>query len=219
MRCAVRRGLALGCILFGAGFAMYSQTSLPSPHKTVSQSSRPKPERKLTARQTRGMQLLETAEAEARGMDAEMRAFLLWEISHAYRKLYPARSRVLLREAFESARGIPDDQVPDGCANCVSKPYLEVQTLRELAAESPSAVQDLITLAEPEVRRQVDAQLARIIRELVTSDSQWCKVGWESWSPTQGLATCLNATSSQVTISESGTVRGHTITPATLTCN
>jgi hypothetical protein len=38
-------------------------------------------------------------------------------------------------------------------------------------------------------------------------------------APTQGLATCLNATSSPVTITESGTVRGHTITPATLVCN
>jgi hypothetical protein len=38
-------------------------------------------------------------------------------------------------------------------------------------------------------------------------------------APTQGLATCLNATSSPVTITESGTVRGHTIAPASLACN
>jgi hypothetical protein len=38
-------------------------------------------------------------------------------------------------------------------------------------------------------------------------------------APTQGLATCVNATSSPATITESGTVRGHTITPATLSCN
>jgi hypothetical protein len=38
-------------------------------------------------------------------------------------------------------------------------------------------------------------------------------------APTQGLATCLNATSSPVTITQSGTVHGHSITPATLTCN
>src|SRR6516162_2885901 len=37
-------------------------------------------------------------------------------------------------------------------------------------------------------------------------------------APTQGLATCLNATSSSATIRNSGTVRGHTFTPATLTC-
>jgi len=35
---------------------------------------------------------------------------------------------------------------------------------------------------------------------------------------TQGLATCLNATSSAAVISYSGTIRGHTFTPATLTC-
>ena len=38
-------------------------------------------------------------------------------------------------------------------------------------------------------------------------------------APTQGLATCVNATSSPATITESGTVRGHTITPAALSCN
>ena len=37
-------------------------------------------------------------------------------------------------------------------------------------------------------------------------------------APTQGLATCLSATTSPATISNSGTVRGHTFTPATLTC-
>jgi len=37
-------------------------------------------------------------------------------------------------------------------------------------------------------------------------------------APTQGLAACLNATGSAVTISYSGTVRGHPFTPATLTC-
>jgi hypothetical protein len=36
-------------------------------------------------------------------------------------------------------------------------------------------------------------------------------------APTQGLATCLSA-ASPATISNTGTVRGRTITPATLTC-
>ena len=37
-------------------------------------------------------------------------------------------------------------------------------------------------------------------------------------APTQGLATCLNATSTPATISNSGTVRGHSFPPATLVC-
>jgi hypothetical protein len=37
-------------------------------------------------------------------------------------------------------------------------------------------------------------------------------------APTQGRATCLSATTSPATISNSGTVRGHTFTRATLTC-
>ena len=35
----------------------------------------------------------------------------------------------------------------------------------------------------------------------------------------QGLATCLNATATSATISNSGTVRGRAFTPATLTCH
>jgi len=36
--------------------------------------------------------------------------------------------------------------------------------------------------------------------------------------PTQGLATCLNATPSPATITYTGTFCGHQFTPATLTC-
>ncbi len=36
--------------------------------------------------------------------------------------------------------------------------------------------------------------------------------------PTQGLATCLNATPAAATITYSGTVRGHTFTSAMLSC-
>jgi hypothetical protein len=38
-------------------------------------------------------------------------------------------------------------------------------------------------------------------------------------APNQGLAICINATSSPATITNDGNVRGHTITPATLACN
>ena len=38
-------------------------------------------------------------------------------------------------------------------------------------------------------------------------------------SPTEGLATCLNATPSPVTIANDGQVLGHSIASANLTCN
>jgi len=38
-------------------------------------------------------------------------------------------------------------------------------------------------------------------------------------APTQGLATCLNATVNPVMITQSGTIYGHSIAPATLSCN
>jgi hypothetical protein len=38
-------------------------------------------------------------------------------------------------------------------------------------------------------------------------------------APNQGLAICINVTSSPATITNDGNVRGHAITPATLACN
>jgi hypothetical protein len=38
-------------------------------------------------------------------------------------------------------------------------------------------------------------------------------------APTQGLATCVDATSSPVMITNDGNFRGHAITPATLACH
>jgi hypothetical protein len=42
---------------------------------------------------------------------------------------------------------------------------------------------------------------------------------FRKWCGEVGLATCLNATPTSVTISNTSTVRGHSFTPATLTCN
>jgi hypothetical protein len=50
-----------------------------------------------------------------------------------------------------------------------------------------------------------------------TSDTVTVTIG--NQVPTQGLATCVNATSSPVTITNDGNIRGHAITSATLTCN
>ena len=53
----------------------------------------------------------------------------------------------------------------------------------------------------------------------VWSSSDSANTTISNQAPTQGLATCLNSTSTPVTISNKSTVRGHSFTPATLTCN
>lgn len=50
----------------------------------------------------------------------------------------------------------------------------------------------------------------------LTSDSVNTTIS--NQAPTQGLATCLNATPTPATISNSGTIRGHAFPSATLVC-
>ena len=51
------------------------------------------------------------------------------------------------------------------------------------------------------------------------STSDTVTVTISNQAPTQGLATCVSATSDPVTITNNGNFRGHAITSATLTCN
>ena len=51
------------------------------------------------------------------------------------------------------------------------------------------------------------------------STSDPAKTTISNSAPNQGLASCINATSSPATITNDGNVRGHAIAPATLACN
>jgi len=75
-------------------------------------------------------------------------------------------------------------------------------------------------------------QMQFSIKSAVTGDCPLVRDKIGSWStsdtvnttisnqaPTEGLATCVNATSNPVMITNNGDFRGHAITPATLTCN
>ena len=73
----------------------------------------PKP--KLTPQQEQGFRMLKSAQGEAAGLEAVTRSYMLWKISHGYRKADPVKADTTLRRAFFATRGIQDNVLSDGC--------------------------------------------------------------------------------------------------------
>lgn len=91
----------------------------------------PKP--KLTPDQVRGLRLLKASEGEAAGLQPEMRAFVLWQVSHGYEKLQPEKSKAVLLDALKVTESV-EDSPPEGCQweVCHMKSYLQNHLLEEL---------------------------------------------------------------------------------------
>jgi len=125
----------------------------------------------LTPEQQRGLRLLAIAQSEARGLQPDMHAFVLWQASHGYRKIDPAKADALLKDAFRVTLSV--DKVQERCTAseaemCGAKHWLQKQILQDLIAQSKriSPVQHLLTSAEPEVQRMVNTNLfRRYVRE------------------------------------------------------
>jgi hypothetical protein len=120
----------------------------------------PKP--KLTPEQQRGLRLLKASQAEAAGLQPEMRAFVLWQVSHGYSKLLPEKSAAALREAMQVAESMPEDNVPEGCKweVCHMQQYLERHLAEEMMNHAESTgqfdeIEHLLPRLVPEVQQQV----------------------------------------------------------------
>ncbi len=88
---------------------------------------------KLTPEQQRGLRLLKASEGEATGLQPEMRAFVLWQVSHGYTQLLPQKSKATLIEAIKVSESV-EDSPPEGCEwdVCRMKSYLQSHLLEEL---------------------------------------------------------------------------------------
>jgi hypothetical protein len=69
----------------------------------------------VTPEQERGLRLLEAAEAESAELEPDMRAFILWRLSHAYTKLDPKQAQKMSRSAFTATQAIEDPSDNDHC--------------------------------------------------------------------------------------------------------
>jgi hypothetical protein len=143
--------------------ALLSQSPAPvvvtrdaAPHKTAI-------ERKLTPKEERGRRLLQSAQAEAAGLQPDMRAFVLWKIADGYRKSDPAKADTLLKDAFLASLSI-EDIAPEGesrycpqMQGCGIKIWLQRSILQ--AMTSLPDIEKFLPQALPDVRKDVTPSL------------------------------------------------------------
>ncbi len=141
--------------LFALSTIALSQATKPQPKvKPVSASSKTTP--KLTDEQKQGYALLETSEANSRGLEAPMRTYGLMQIATAYPTTgsETKKTRELLRDAFTSSLEIHDDND--------TKQELQTEIFHALLPLSQEDVEDLLSQAEPKVRKVTSEQMIRI---------------------------------------------------------
>jgi len=120
-------------------------------------------EAKLTPKQRRGQGLLQSAQAEAASLQPDMQAFVLWKIAEGYRKSSPSKFDALLREAFTASLSIEDIAPESPGARCPEMQGCGIKTWLQrsilMAMTSLSDEEALLPKAQPEVQKQVTAQL------------------------------------------------------------
>ncbi len=99
--------------------------------------------------------MLETSEASSRGLEAPMRTYGLMQIATAYPTTgsETKKTRELLRDAFTSSLEIHDDNE--------TKQELQTEIFRALLPLSQDDVEELLSQAEPKVRKVTSEQMIR----------------------------------------------------------
>jgi hypothetical protein len=133
----------------------------PSPEsKSTAKLSKPK----LTPDQQHGLRLLKASEGEAAGLEPEMRAFVLWQMSSGYVKEDPAKTHALLRKAFDATHNIEESAgARQNCRSfsdpCHVKVWLQEQILYQILKTSPDGVRNLLPHAQRDARDDVTKSL------------------------------------------------------------
>lgn len=109
------------------------------------------PKAKLTPDQELGYQTLESAESQARGLEAPMRSFSLLQIAGAYTTTDQPKARKLLQDSFSASLAIQDDDT--------TKRNLQIDIFRALLPISQSDVEERLTQADPAARSQASQTL------------------------------------------------------------
>ena len=91
---------------------------------------------KRTPEQERGLRLLNSAEAEAAGLQPDMRAFVLWRASYAYVSVDPKKGERLTKDAFTATETIEEPADPNQCGNVGSagdiKSWIQERVLSDM---------------------------------------------------------------------------------------
>jgi hypothetical protein len=101
---------------------------------------------KLTPDQILANQTLESAESQARGLEAPMRSYSLLQIAEAFTASGPAKARGLLQDAFSASLSVQDD--------AFARENLQQDIFHALLPISMSDVEERLAQAEPRPRKQ-----------------------------------------------------------------
>lgn len=144
-------------------------TPVPQAQSLPSKPAKKKPSKpKHTLQQEQGLRLLQSAEAEAAGLEPPMRTYVLWQVSHGYRKIEPAKADAVLQRAFVASRGIEDHADSEDCRMeqvCHVQVWLQGEILGEMMGvgsnkANPERIEKLLPQANPELKKGMLERLA-----------------------------------------------------------
>ncbi len=95
----------------------------------------------------RGLELLQSAEAEAVGLEGGMRAYAFLQIARGYELSNKAKALDLLEDALTATRALQDDRS--------TRTRLQQQILQAMVPLAPSRADELLNQVEPESRENV----------------------------------------------------------------
>jgi hypothetical protein len=123
-------------------------------------------QQKLTARQEQGLRLLKAAESQAAGLEADMRAFVLWRASYAYTTVDAKKAESVSKESFTASQAIDDPADPDQCGPIGSagdiKSWIQERVLSEMVRKERIAeAEELLPQATEPVRNHITRDLVK----------------------------------------------------------
>jgi len=142
-----------------------AQDRPPRAHSQAKKTSAEGPKSDPT--QERGLRLLKAAEAEAAGLEPDMRAYVLWRASYAYATTDPKMAAQLARDAFAASQSIEDPGSTSRCGGALGsdsdiKGWIQERVLLDLLQKGNVAdVRARLPYAEATVGNRITAELVR----------------------------------------------------------
>lgn len=136
------------------------------PAQPSQSAKQPHQELKLTPEQQRGLRLLKTAEADAAGLEPDMRAFVLWRASYAYVPIDPKKAESLAKDSFTASEAIEDPSDKDQCGPIGSagdiKSWIQKRVLSDLTQkEKAGDAEQLLPNTAAPVRDDITRALVK----------------------------------------------------------
>jgi hypothetical protein len=134
--------------------------------ESTQSAKQPNRELKLTPEQQRGWRLLKSAEADAAGLEPDMRAFVLWRASYAYVPVDPKKAESLAKDSFVASEAIEDPPDKDQCGPIGSagdiKSWIQERVLSDMIKKDRIAqVEEMLPSATAPVQNRITTELVR----------------------------------------------------------